>query len=168
MKSIKRKKECILGLVMIALSVFLLVYDKIVINMPAVDRGGYFNRPDVWIRFWALILMVVSVIIVIRAFKPFPDGEEEKPFYVDRTILITSAGLVLYAWLMPILGFEIMTFLLTFLLHIMYVLREENKSFKDYTKKELMKKLGIGVIYSLIMVVALWVVFAIGLSVVLP
>ena len=165
---IKRKKEFILAVIMIAIGAFLMLYDGIIMNLPAVDRGGYWNRPDVWIRFWAAILVIDSVAVLIRAIVKEPEGGKETPFYIDPTIILIAVSLLLYIFLLPAIGFVPSTFLIVLFLNMMFVLREEKKRIQDMDKKDLLIKLGKSVIYSAVMVVALYFVFAKGLKVVFP
>ena len=168
MKAVKRRKELILGIVCAALGLFLLTYKKIVANMNNMNMGGYWNRADVWIRMWAGLLLFISVLVIIRAFVKEPEGGVEQPFKINKLVVISAVGLVLYVILLPKIGFAVCSFLLALLLNVLYTFKEECKTWKDYSKKELVK-IGIrGVIYSLILTVVLWVAFHFGLGVILP
>ena len=168
MIKIKRKKEFILAVIMIVIGMFLILYDGIIMNLPAVDRGGYFNRPDVWIRFWALLLVIDSVVVLIRSIVKEPEGGVEKPFYIDLTITLIALSLLLYIFLLPAIGFIPSTFLIVLFLNIMFVLRERRQKITEVPKPELLKMIGFSVLYSAVLVVVLYFVFAHGLKVVFP
>ncbi len=168
MIKIKRKKEFILAIIMIVIGMFLILYDGIIMNLPAVDRGGYFNRPDVWIRFWALLLVIDSVVVLIRSIVKEPEGGVEKPFYIDLTITLIALSLLLYIFLLPAIGFIPSTFLIVLFLNIMFVLRERRQKITEVPKPELLKMIGFSVLYSAVLVVVLYFVFAHGLKVVFP
>ena len=55
-KLIKNANDFVLAVLMLALSLFLLLYPNITSNIPSVSMGGYFTRPDVYIRMLALFL----------------------------------------------------------------------------------------------------------------
>ena len=168
MKAVKRRKELILGIVCAALGLFLLTYKKIVANMNNMNMGGYWNRADVWIRMWAGLLLFVSVLVIIRAFTKEPEGGEEKPFQINKVVVISSVGLVLYAILLPKIGFAVSSFLLSFLLNVLYTFKEECRTWKDYSKKE-MVRIGItGAVYGVVLTFVLWLAFHFGLGVILP
>ena len=168
MIKIKRKKEFILAIIMIVIGMFLILYDGIIMNLPTVDRGGYFNRPDVWIRFWALLLVIDSVVVLIRSIVKEPEGGVEKPFYIDLTITLIALSLLLYIFLLPAIGFIPSTFLIVLFLNIMFVLRERRQKITEVPKPELLKMIGFSVLYSAVLVVVLYFVFAHGLKVVFP
>ena len=171
MSKIKRKKEFILAVCMIIIGLFLVFYKGIIMNLPAVDRGGYFNRPDVFIRFWALLMVLDSVVILIRSLVKEPEGGKEKPFYLDATIILIAASLLIYIFLLQWIGFIASTFLIVLFLNLMFVCREEHirpADLKTMDRKVLLKKIGFAVIYSAVMVVVLYLVFAKALRVVFP
>lgn len=47
-KLIKNANDFVLAVLMLALSLFLLLYPNITSNIPSVSMGGYFTRPDVY------------------------------------------------------------------------------------------------------------------------
>lgn len=51
-KLIKNANDFVLAVLMLALSLFLLLYPNITSNIPSVSMGGYFTRPDVYIGCW--------------------------------------------------------------------------------------------------------------------
>ena len=66
-KLIKNANDFVLAVLMLALSLFLLLYPNITSNIPSVSMGGYFTRPDVYIRMLALFLAAASLALLIRS-----------------------------------------------------------------------------------------------------
>lgn len=169
MKLIKTMNDFILGIMMLALSFFLLFSDKIVTNMPAVTMGGYFARADVYIHLLAIILGIVSLVLIGKSINFNKDAAVTGfSFQMNSTILISAIVLILYTLVLPIIGFIVSTFLAIFLLCTLYTVKEDNKSLKEYKGKALGKILLRSAIYSVILVVVLKIIFTYGLSVQLP
>lgn len=169
MKRIKTMNDFILGIMMLAFSLFLLFSDKIVTNMPVVTMGGYFARADVYIHLLATILGIVALVLIGKSINFKKDAEVTGfSFLINNTILISAAILILYTLLLPVIGFIISTFLAIFFLCALYTVKEENKTLKEYRGKALGKMLLRSGIYSVVLVVVLKIIFTYGLSVQLP
>ena len=161
-KTIKNVNDFVLAVLMLALSLFLLLCPNITSNIPSVSMGGYFTRPDVYIRMLALFLVVASLALLIRSLNLGKKAQQISGFHftINSTVIMTVAALLLYCVLLPVVGFYICTAAILLFLNGLYVYKENNKKLKDYTKKELIKYTVIDVIYTGCMVVVLWLVFA--------
>ena len=155
---------------MLALSLFLLLYPNITSNIPSVSMGGYFTRPDVYIRMLALFLAAASLALLIRSLNLGRKSQQTSGFHftINSTVIMTVAALLLYCALLPVAGFHICTAVILLFLNGLYVYKENNKKLKDYSKKELTKYAVIDVVYTGCMVAVLWLVFAKLLGVRLP
>lgn len=169
-KTIKNVNDFVLAVLMLALSLFLLLCPNITSNIPSVSMGGYFTRPDVYIRMLALFLVVASLALLIRSLNLGKKAQQISGFHftINSTVIMTVAALLLYCVLLPVAGFYICTAAILLFLNGLDVYKENNKKLKDYTKKELIKYTVIDVIYTGCMVVVLWLVFAKLLGVRLP
>ena len=142
-KLIKNANDFVLAVLMLALSLFLLLYPNITSNIPSVSMGGYFTRPDVYIRMLALFLAAASLALLIRSLNLGRKSQQTSGFHftINSTVIMTVAALLLYCALLPV---------------------------ADYSKKELTKYAVIDVVYTGCMVAVLWLVFAKLLGVRLP
>lgn len=169
-KLIKNANDFVLAVLMLALSLFLLLYPNITSNIPSVSMGGYFTRPDVYIRMLALFLAAASLALLIRSLNLGRKSQQTSGFHftINSTVIMTVAALLLYCALLPVAGFYICTAVILLFLSGLYVYKENNKKLKDYSKKELTKYAVIDVVYTGCMVAVLWLVFAKLLGVRLP
>ena len=169
-KLIKNANDFVLAVLMLALSLFLLLYPNITSNIPSVSMGGYFTRPDVYIRMLALFLAAASLALLIRSLNLGRKSQQTSGFHftINSTVIMTVAALLLYCALLPVAGFDICTAVILLFLNGLYVYKENNKKLKDYSKKELTKYAVIDVVYTGCMVAVLWLVFAKLLGVRLP
>lgn len=170
---IKKVNDFILSIAMIAVSIFLLFSDNIVsnINIPTDGSGGgFFARSDIYVRMLGAILAISSIILLIKSlsFKKEKKHVEKFTFAIRDSVCYITLSLIAYAILLPLIGFIVSTFIMMFYLCVLFTIKERNKKLKDCSKLEL-RNIGIrSLIYSFISVVALYVIFAQGLSVILP
>ena len=170
MKWIKKTNDFVLGIMMIFVSMFLM-FGNITDNVPATSQGGTLARADVWIQMIAVILAVVSVLLIIKSidFQGKGTGEKEKfSFALDSTVVCITAILILYALLLPVVGFFITTFAAIFFLVFLFTLREEKLALRKLTKKDAVRITVKSVITALVMLVVLWLIFAKLLAIQLP
>ena len=167
---IKKVNDFTLGIGMILVSIFLIFSPEIV--QGAVNNnvpGGFWARPDVYIRIIACIMIIPSIILVFKSISFKKDSEKQKfKFDINSTIVISLGLIVLYTITLPIIGFVISSLIMVFCLCALYTIKEQNLTIRDIDKKKLSKILIKSTIYSVISVVALYFIFTIGLSVQLP
>lgn len=164
---VRKVNDFVLSLLMIALSLFL-IFGNVTVGGSSLSQGGILSQADTYLKFIAAILLVVSVILFFRSLDFRKTGEKE-PFKFDLGILavLTVLFLVIYTIALPIVGFEISTFVLAFLLCFSYSLKEDSISIRSG-----MKTLGPVIIrsllFALVMFIALYLVFVKLLQVQLP
>lgn len=97
-KLIKNANDFVLAVLMLALSLFLLLYPNITSNIPSVSMGGYFTRPDVYIRMLALFLAAASLALLIRSLNLGRKSQQTSGFHftINSTVIMTVAALLLY------------------------------------------------------------------------
>ena len=96
-KTIKNVNDFVLAVLMLALSLFLLLCPNITSNIPSVSMGGYFTRPDVYIRMLALFLVVASLALLIRSLNLGKKAQQISGFHftINSTVIMTVAGALL-------------------------------------------------------------------------
>ena len=167
-KWLKKPNDFVLGILMIGVSLFLF-FGKITDNAPASSQGGMLARPDVWIQMIAGILVAVSVILIIKSVDLKGCAEAERfHFALDSTVVSITAVLILYALLLPVIGFFVTTFAAIFFLVFLFTVREEKLVMRKLTKKDALRIAIKSTLTALVMLVILWLVFAKLLAIQLP
>lgn len=169
MKVIRKANDFVLGILMILLSVGLF-FGKVTSNVPEVSQGGPISRPDVWLQMIAAILFVISVILVVSSlnFGKKDIKEEKFQFKMGSTAMLTIAALIIYAALLPIVGFVVVTLVITSFLTALYTLEEEKLSIKKIQKADIIRIGRKSLITGVIMLGILWIVFGKILAIQLP
>ena len=159
---IKHVNDFILAVAMLALSAFLIFYPDITTTIPKLAQGGFFTRADVYIRMLAVILLIASGVLLIRSLTLAPVGSGGRfHFLTARSAVLTAAALIVYTLFLPWIGFFV-------LLNLLYCFQEKNKGWKEYSKQESLHMLLSAMIYSLVLMLILWLVFSKLLGVRLP
>jgi hypothetical protein len=159
--------DFIIGIVLIAVSVWLLVSKNITEGRIIENEGGIFVRADMYIRMLGGLMFFLAFLIVIRSIN-FKKAAETKGFSFTITTesFLTILALVLFIILLKPVGFGITTFLFTFFEVCLYM-RKENLG-KGLSRRVLIKKTIFAGIFSLILVVLVYLVFVKVLLVILP
>jgi hypothetical protein len=159
--------DFIIGIVLMAVSVWLLVSKNITEGRIIDNEGGAFVRADMYIRMLGGLMFFLAFLIVIRSIN-FKKAAETKGFSFTITLesFLTILALVLFIILLKPVGFGITTFLFTFFEVCLYM-RKENQG-KGLSRRELIKKTVFAGIFSLILVVIVYLVFVKVLLVILP
>ncbi len=166
-KLIKSTNDLLLGLMMGALGTFLLVSDKVVTGK-SNGMGGFWAQASTYIQLLAVILAALAVLQILCAFN-FKAGGEHKAFNipVNREIVIVGVCLILYALLLPKLTFFPCTLALSIITCGTFQMKE-NSGVGDGSRKLSKKQIISNIIYSVILTIALYVVFTKLLKCVLP
>ena len=113
----KWKRDLILSISLITISIILFIYSGTfrtdVINITAA-------MPDVYMRLWLAVLLVLSVLLLIRTLREKPQ-DIMAPMW-GRLQIFTVAALFLYIFLMNKLGFRICTALFVLIVTSVYCL----------------------------------------------
>lgn len=167
-KAIKHMNDFVLGILMIIVSAFLF-FGKITQTEVATAQGGYLARPDIWLRMIAVFLFAVSVVLIIRSIN-FSKSEEVDgfSFYIDSTVIATIVSLIAYALALPVIGFFISTYAITFYLVLLYSVKEKGWNFNSVPKGNWGKMLIKSVITAAVLLLVFWFVFGKLLAIQLP
>lgn len=164
---IKNMNDCIGGVVLMAASVFLLVSKNITEGRIVTGQGGFFVRADTYIRMLGGLMFFLAFLMIIRSIN-FKKIAETKGFVfvITKESLCTVAALIVFLLLLKPLGFAITTFLFSFFIVCLYM-RKENRD-KGLSRRDWIKKTVFAGVFSLILVVVVYLVFAKLLLVTLP
>ena len=167
MSFIKNKKDFGFGLASLAVSIFLLISDRIVIGRSLFPMPSMWAKADIYVKIIAAVMAALSLMLVIRSLlKADPDEGEKKKNRIDYLVIIFFAAMALYLVLMETLGFVINSIWLMTLITFMLQMREKKVDWHD--KKATLKALGISLLYAAILVGVTTFIFSTWLKVTLP
>lgn len=157
---VKWKRELLLSLFLIAFSLVNFIYcgtmKTDIIKVTAA-------RPDVYLRLWLGILLVLSVILLYRALKNRP--QEVLPKLWGPLQIFTVIIFAVYLLVIPYAGFLVSTLIFMMVVTTVYNFYVQEKIPKG---KLLMKCLAVYLVFSVICTIATDLVFRKLLSVNLP
>ena len=165
MNVIKNKRDFVLGLIALALSLFLLLSDSVIQGFSMFQTKIYLAQAGAYIEIIAVLMIVVALAMIIRSFVKSEPGKAQKQS-LDLLVVGAFAALIVYLLLMDLLGFVINTIWLTALITFMLRMREKQISLKDH--KAALKTAGISLAYAVVLVLVLAFVFTTWLKVRLP
>ncbi|WP_312942752.1 tripartite tricarboxylate transporter TctB family protein [Oscillibacter sp.] len=166
-KVIRNTNDLLLAAVMGALSVFLLTSKHIITGVEN-GLGGIWAQASTYIHLLAGILLGLCILQLIYAINFKRDGEHQAiKIPISKEIVITAVALVLYALLLPVLTFFPCTLVLIIVLCGTFAMKE-NQGDSEKAGKLPKKQLVAIVVYSVILTVALWVLFTQLLKCILP
>ena len=169
-KPIKNVNDFVIGLALLVLGCYVLFTDKVVFGNVMKTSGGPLVHPVIYVRLLGGILTFLSVVLVLKSlnwsrkavFVPFR-------FFITRYISWTVVALILYTFLLPRTGFAVSTFLLNFFLTCLFLHREKTGDGKPpLTKKEIIRSLINVTIYSILLLIFIFILFTKVLYVDLP
>jgi len=168
---LKNTNDFIIGLALLGLGIYVILTDNMVQGViPAQLPGGYLTRPDVYVRMIGGFLALCAAILMIKSFNFERTTETTKfRFVISWEIVFTVVSLSVYTILLTRVGFFVSTFLLVFFLAAMYLRKEKTGEGKiPLTRKEIIADLIRISVYSVLLVLGVYLVFTRVLIVVLP
>jgi hypothetical protein len=169
-KLVKTPNDFVIGLILLAAGLFVLFTAKVVQGEIVTGNGGLLARPDTYVRLIAGCLAFFSAVLVLKSlnWRRLKDTKGFT-FVLSREIVLTVVALVAYVFLLPLIHFFAATFLLLFLLTIMFFKKEVSVSETECpAKKIVIRRLIVAAVYSVILTVAVYLLFANVLMVALP
>ena len=114
--SVKQFKDLILGVFMLALSVFYLIFAQQIKTKPKLTPSDASDR--IMPTILGILLAILSVILIVQAvrkLKTHVEGEVKKADKADTiAVVMTFAIIILYIILLPYLGFILSTMIYLF------------------------------------------------------
>ena len=163
---LKSVNDFIIGIVLLGAGIFIATHQNIVKGIISDSPGGILVRPDVYVRMLGVLLIICSLLLVFKSINFTGKGETQGfHFVLTKDVLFTGIALLLYAVLLEPAGFYITTFVVCLFLTCMYMRRERMGEGKPPLTR---RAVVIAAIYSLVMVVVVYLLFAKVLNVVLP
>jgi hypothetical protein len=167
-KWFKSMNDFLVVLIMTGIGCFLVFSDKIVARQgTTIPAGGIWVRADMYIRLLGGFLLFLTLLLFIKNLN-FRKSSETTPIRipVTRQAVITILSLVVYTLILRTLGFALSTFLVSFFL-VGYYMKLENRG-KVINRRLLIRMLFTNLIFSVGLVIVIYVAFGIVLRVSLP
>ena len=166
----KSTNDFIIGLALLAVGIFILFTDQVVQGTVTTGNGGILVRPDVYVRLVGGCLAFFAAILALKAinWKRSRDARGFT-FVISREVVLTIVLLVAYVFFLEIIHFFAATFLLAFLLTIMFFRKETSATETEKPAKIVaLRRLVAAAAYSAMLTVAVYLVFEDVLKVTLP
>ncbi|MGI5174343.1 tripartite tricarboxylate transporter TctB family protein [Treponema sp. OMZ 840] len=170
---IKHMNNFVLSIFTFAIGSYITFAPGVVTNMSSKQEGGFFARPDVYLKMLSVSLMLLALILAFKSIGKINDSKENTDnkfhFYLNREIVYATIALILYAFLLPIVGFAITTTVLVFYLVFLFA----TPSLRDIQdtvlkKREIKKLLIMDFAYTVILVVLMYLLFTYLFGISLP
>jgi hypothetical protein len=159
--------DFISGLLLLGFGIFLMTSDAIVEGEAATNVSSYLVGADTYLRLLGLLVAFFSAVLIVRSINYKKVKETEAfGFVIKLESLLTVIALIVYIVFLPVIGFGITTFFLSLFLTCLYM-RKENKG-QQFTRRMILKKFLIALIFSLILVIAVYCIFTKVLQASLP
>jgi hypothetical protein len=168
-KIVRSMNDLVLGIGTFILSIYLLTSKNIISSDIATGAGGRFAQAGTYVDLLAYILIILSVVLIVKAFN-WAKREDTTGFIflLNKEIVISVLAMVAYTWLLPRLGFTLTTLPFLFGLVILFSAKEITKGERKLTKAELKKVLLLATIFSVGMLLIVFLVFSVILKVTMP
>lgn len=165
---VKNVNDFVIGLALLVLGCYVLLTDNIIFGV--VPRMGGGIHPEAYVRLIGGILTGLSAILVLRSLNWRRSAQVIRfRFIITRHIVLTVVSLVAYTFLLPRIGFVISTFLLNFFLSCLFLHRERTgEGQAPFEKKEIIRSLINITIYSVVLLIVIYLLFTRVLFVNLP
>ena len=124
-------------------------------------------QADTYIRMLGGIVLFLAILMVVRSIN-FKKETETEPFqfHITKESFLTFAALLGFILLLHPLGFAVTTFLFSTFIVVIYMLKEAKG--KGLSRQRIFYKMIFACVFSLVLVVVVYLVFARGLMVTLP
>ena len=169
-KFVKNTNDFIIGLALLVLGCYVLLTDKIVFGNVMKTSGGPLVHPVIYVRLLGGILTFLAAILVLKSLN-WSRKAEVIPFRFLLTphISLTVVALVIYTFLLSRIGFAVSTFLLNFFLTCLFLHRERTGEGQALPgKRDIIRTLIIVTIYSILLLIVIYILFTKVLYVDLP
>jgi len=152
---------------MTAIGCFLVFSDLIVAEkVTGVPPGGLFVRADMYIRLLGGFLLFLTILLFIKNLNFSKSETTSLNIPITPQAVYTILSLAVYTLVLKTIGFALATFLVSFFLVFLYM-KIENKN-TVMTRQKVRRMLVVNLIFSVSLVLVIYVLFGMVLRVSLP
>ena len=167
LKWFKSMNDFIAVILMAGIGCFL-VFSDLIVNekVSGIPPGGLFVRADMYIRLLGGLLLFLTVLLFLKNLNFTKSETTTLNIPITPQAILTILSLVFYTLVLRTIGFALSTFIVSAFLVFLYM-RLENKD-KIMTRPLVVRMLVMTVVFSLCLVLIIYVMFGIVLRVSLP
>jgi len=154
------KRDLVISIAVLVFSIFNIIYAS---NMRTDVIDYELAKPGNYVRMWLILFAILGVILLVRSLKNKTDAVAAPIWH--RAAVITVIATAAYLFLMPYIGFSIMTVLFLFGLGLLYTYYMKTKVLRG---KTLVKEIIKWLLFSILTTIILYLLFGELLNVVLP
>ncbi len=164
---IKSMNDLIGGILLMLGGVWLMVSNGITEGRILQSQRNGVIQADTYIRMLGGLVVFLALLMCIRSIN-FSKQAETQPFHfqITKESLLTFVALIAFIVFLKPLGFALVTFLFTSFTVCLYMFKEVKG--KGLSRRQIAGKIGFACVFSLVLVVVVYLVFAKGLLVTLP
>ena len=164
---VKNMNDLIGGMLFMGAGAWLMFSDNIIEGRIPVIQAHGIIRADTYIRMLGGLILFLAFLMIVRSINFKKEATTKAfEFHISKESILTFAGLVLFVAFLRPLGFVKVTFLFSFFIGCVYMLKE-TKNEGIHRREKIKKIISIGV-FSLILVLTVYLVFGRVLLVQLP
>jgi len=163
---IKHMNNFVLSIFTFIIGMYITFAPNVVTNMSSKQEGGFFARPDIYLKMLSGSLIVLAILLVIKSVGKI---DESRTAYLNSEIVYSTIALILYAVLLPLIGFAVTTTALVFFLVFLFAIPALRDIHDTVLKKREIKKLIIiDFFYTIILVIIMYLLFTYLFGISLP
>ena len=164
---IKSMNDLVIGILLMLGGLWLMLSNNITEGRILQSQRQGILQADTYIRMLGGLVAFLAILIIVRSFN-FKKEKETQPFafHITKESFFTFVALVAFILLLHPLGFAITTFLFSSFIVSLYMLKEVKG--KGLSRRKIFNKLLFACVFSLVLVVVVYLVFSEGLMVSLP
>lgn len=164
---IKNMNDLVGGILLMLGGLWLMISKNITEGRILQSQSQGLIQADTYIRMLGGLVFFLAILMSIRSIN-FKKEEETEPFVfnITKESFLTFVALVLFIVFLKPLGFAVTTFLFSSFVVSLYMLKEIKG--KGLSRKQILTKIAFAGVFSLVLVVVVYLVFAKGLLVTLP
>ena len=170
--SIKHMNNFVLSIFTFIIGMYITFAPNVVTNMSSKQEGGFFARPDIYLKMLSGSLIVLAILLVIKSVGKIDESRMADckfQFYLNSEIVYSTIALILYAVLLPLIGFAVTTTALVFFLVFLFAIPALRDIHDTVLKKREIKKLIIiDFFYTIILVIIMYLLFTYLFGISLP
>ena len=164
---IKNMNDLIGGALLLIVGVWLMVSKNITEGRILQSQSQGIIRADTYIRMLGGLVAFLAFLMIVRAINFKREAETKAfEFHISKESLCTFLGLIGFIVLLKPVGFAVSTFLFSFFIVSLYMAREIKD--KGLSRREKIKKFAFAGVFSFVLVLVVYLIFAKVLLVMLP
>ena len=164
---IRNMNDFFIGIVFVAAGLWLMLSKKTTEGKILTTQNQGILQADTYIKMLGGLMFFLAILVLIRSINFKKEAETKAfSFHITKESFLTFIALVMFLVLLKPLGFAITTTSFTVFTVCLYMLKETRG--KGLGRREMIKKFIFAGIYSIVLVLIVYLVFVKLLLVILP